>query len=148
MGYIGVSDTGGNMVIEVIPNNEVWWENIRTLRNDERVKGGFIHQENITPEAHKDYMTLFGSKYMVALVDGRFAGYVGSIGGDIRVCVDPQFQGKGVGVHLIEAIMGRFPNSYAKVKIENEPSKRLFDKCGFKVKYVIMEKDNGSTQSL
>lgn len=131
------------MVIEVISNNEAWWENIRILRNDERVKRGFINQENITPEAHKNYMTLFGSKYMVALVDGKFAGYVGSIDGDIRVCVDPQFQGKGVGVRLIEAIMEKFPNSYAKVKIDNGSSKRLFDKCGFKVKYVIMEKDNG-----
>ena len=37
-------------------------------------------------------------------------------------------------------LMVRFPNSFAKVKIENEASRALFESCGFKVKYWLMEK--------
>lgn len=135
-------------MIQILSNSEMWWRDIRDLRNDDRVKSGFIQQNHIEWEAHEKYMKMYGDNYLVATYEGKFAGYVGSIDGDIRICVKPEFQGKGVAVCLVEGIMRKFPNSYAKVKIENEPSKKLFDKCGFKVKYVIMEKNNGETQSV
>jgi len=37
-------------------------------------------------------------------------------------------------------LMERYPTSIAKVKIENEASLRLFESCGFKRKYFILEK--------
>ena len=63
------------------------------------------------------------------------------ISNDIRVATHPDFQGKGVGTFMINEITNHFPLSFAKVKINNEASLKLFEKCGFKKKYYILEKD-------
>jgi len=39
------------------------------------------------------------------------------------------------------------PQAYAKVKVGNEASLRLFEKCGFTKQYYILEKNN-ETQSI
>lgn len=129
------------MVIEVVDNDPKYWEFIRTLRNDDRVKNGFIQTKEITEEEQISYMKIYGAFFIIALVDGNPVGYAGSIDRDIRVCIHPDFQGKGVGKILIGHLMNRFPNSYAKIKLDNESSKRMFAKCGFKPKYVIMERE-------
>ena len=36
------------------------------------------------------------------------------------------------------------PNAMFKVKLDNEASVRLFESCGFKKKYYILEKDDAS----
>ena len=67
-------------------------------------------------------------------------GFVGQIDGDIRVAVDPEYQGKGVGKFMINQIMKLHPESIAKVKLGNEASIRLFESCGFEKKYYILER--------
>ncbi len=128
-------------MIEVVENTNEYWEFIRTLRNDSRVQPGFIEQVHISREAQSLYMSKNEKYYIVALYDGNPAGYAGSINSDIRVCVHPDFQKLGIGVRLINEIMDRFPGSYARVKIQNEASKALFNKCGFNEKFWIMERE-------
>jgi RimJ/RimL family protein N-acetyltransferase len=41
---------------------------------------------------------------------------------------------------MVNEIMKSHPNAQAKVKIQNEASRKLFEKCGFKMKYYLMEK--------
>lgn len=128
-------------MIEIVDNTSEYWEFVRTLRNDKRVQGGFIEQVNISREAQSLYMAKYANNYIVALCDGNPAGYAGSINADIRVCVHPDFQKRGIGVKLINEVMDRFPGSYARVKIENEASKALFNKCGFNEKFWILERE-------
>ena len=135
------------MVIEIVDNNPKYYEFIRLLRNDHRVQSGFIHNSEITAEQQIEYMKKYRGCYIVALVDGEPVGYAGSIDRDIRVCVKPDAQGKGIAVRLINDLMARFPDSYAKIKIDNEASKSLFTKCGFKSKFIIMERED-ETQSV
>jgi ribosomal protein S18 acetylase RimI-like enzyme len=130
------------MVIKIIDNEPKYYEFIRTLRNDPRVQDGFIENANITEEAQNIYMKKYKNNYIVALINDEPVGYAGSIEKDIRVCVKPEAQNKGIGVLLINELMNRFPNSYAKIKINNEASKTLFKKCGFKEIFIIMEKTN------
>ena len=42
---------------------------------------------------------------------------------------------------MINQIMTTHPTALAKVKINNEASLRLFEKCGFKKKFYILEKE-------
>ena len=128
------------MVITIVNNEPKYYEFIRLLRNDERVQLGFIESKQISKEDQIQYMEKYCSNYIVALADGNPVGYAGSIDSDIRVCVSPDAQGLGVGQHMITALMERFPASYAKVKIEYEASQKLFSKCGFKTKFIIMER--------
>lgn len=135
------------MVVEIVDNDPKYYEFIRLLRNDPRVQSGFIQSSNITTEQQIEYMKKYGEYYIIALLDGEPVGYAGSIDRDIRVCVKPDAQGKGIAVHLITALMARFPDSYAKIKIDNEASKQMFTKCGFKTKFIIMERED-ETQSV
>ena len=118
-----------------------YWEFVRTLRTDARVVGGFIEQVEITPEEQQRYMSKYSSCYRIALVEEVPVGFVGVIDNDIRVCTHPDYQGRGVGKFMINSCMDIWPTAFAKVKLDNEASLRLFEACGFKKKFYILTKD-------
>ena len=89
-------------------------------------------------------MERYGLGYYICLLDDTPAGYVGVVNKDIRVATHPDFQGMGVAKYMIDELMKMFPQSFAKVKIDNEASLRLFESCGFKKKYYILERDDAS----
>tara|TARA_Y100001937_G_C7084276_1_gene314539 strand:+ start:505 stop:888 length:384 start_codon:yes stop_codon:yes gene_type:complete len=126
--------------MDFVSNKKEYWKFILDLRNHPSVKVGFIQQEHISEESHIEYMKEHSDKYFVCLIDGEPAGYVGVINKDIRVATHPKYQGRGVGKFMIDEIMKIYPSSCAKIKMENEASIKLFEKCGFKKKYYILEK--------
>jgi len=125
--------------MELVLNNRTFWEFIRLLRNDERIKHGFIEQDEISREDHQKYMTKHGDKFYICLVNMSPAGYVGVLDNDIRVATHPDYQKKGVGLYMINELTKRHPNAVAKIKLENEASIKLFEKAGFKKKYYLLE---------
>jgi len=126
--------------MELIKNGPKFWEFIRNLRNLEGVKQGFIEQKEITAVEQAEYMLKYNNEYWICLVDGKPAGYVGVIDDDIRVATHPDFQGQGIGSFMINQIMQLHPAAHAKVKLENEASLRLFEKCGFRKKFYLLER--------
>ena len=127
-------------MIKLVVNDPQYWEFIRNLRNMEGVKEGFIHQEEISTLQHARYMLQYNNNYYVCLIGDEPAGYVGVIDDDIRVATHPDYQGQGVGSFMINELMQRHPTAYAKVKLDNEASIKLFEKCGFKKKYYLLER--------
>jgi len=125
---------------KLIKNTEEYWEFIRKLRNLDSVKKGFIKQEKITKKEQQEYMKENGHNFWICLEDLEPVGYVGIIDDDIRVATHPDHQKKGVGTFMINEIMKIYPNAYAKIKIENDASIKLFERCGFVKKYFILEK--------
>jgi len=128
--------------MELIQNSPKYWEFIRTLRNMEGVREGFIQQETIDEIQHATYMLQYNNNFWICLDNKTPAGYVGIIDNDIRVATHPDFQGQGIGTFMIVEVMKINPLAYAKVKLENEASIKLFERCGFKKKYYLLEKDN------
>ena len=126
--------------MQLVDNEIKYWKFILNLRNHPTVKQGFVEQREITEEEHYNFMRQYGDCYFICLAQGTPAGFVGSIKGDIRVATHPDFQGHGVGKYMINELMKRYPDSFAKVKIHNRASEKLFESCGFKKKYYIMER--------
>ena len=126
--------------MELVKNSYVYWEFIRNLRNMDGVRQGFVQQEIISQEAHEQFMKENSNFFWICLDNSVAIGYTGIINDDIRVATDPSHQGRGVGKFMINEIMKTNPNSIAKVKIENEASLNLFESCGFKKMYYILEK--------
>lgn len=118
-----------------------YWEFVRTLRTDERVAEGFIEQVEITTEEQQRYMSKYSSYYRIALVEEVPAGFIGVIDNDIRVCTHPNYQGRGVGKFMINNCMDIWPEAFAKVKLGNKASIKLFESCGFSKKFFILTKD-------
>lgn len=129
------------MQMELVNCNQEYWEFVRVLRMDERVISGFIQTVPITEEMQIKYMTKYADFYRIALVDGVPAGFVGVIDDDIRVCTHPDFQGKGVGKFMITECMNIWPTAFAKVKLSNDVSIKLFESCGFKKQFYILTKE-------
>lgn len=125
--------------LKIVSNKEKYYEFIRVLRNDRRIRDGFIEQKNITTKQQQAYMNKFGKNYFICLVGGVPAGYIGVIDNDIRIATHPDFQGKGVGLFMVSFIKKRFKNIQAKIKIDNIASIKLFEKAGFKLKYYLYE---------
>ena len=132
--------TNGNL--RIIKNNSTYWEFIREVRNHSDIKTGFIEQGYITKETHENYMAQYGSDYIICLYNDFPAGFAGSINGDIRVATHPDFLRNGVARKLISSIRERNPSSIAKIKIDNLASLELFKKCGFQIKYYLLEADS------
>jgi len=127
--------------VKLVKNQTKYWEFIRELRNDPRVKSGFIQQHHIEPEQHISYMMANGDKFYICLVENTPAGFIRVLGEDIGVCTHPDFQQRGIGKFMVNQLMKLHPEAAAKIKIENEASIRLFESCGFVKKYYLLEKD-------
>ena len=119
--------------MELVKCEEEYWEFVRKLRMDGRVIDGFLETTPITKEQQVGYMKNNYQHYRIALVNGQPAGYVGVLNDDIRVCTHPDFWGMGVGKFMIKSAMAIWPTAYAKVKIGNIASDKLFISCGFEV---------------
>jgi GNAT superfamily N-acetyltransferase len=123
-----------------VQNNGIYWNFIRELRNHPQIKLGFTQQKHISEKEHYRFMEKYGLHYFICLIDGVPAGYVGVVNNDIRVATHPDYQGMGIGKYMIEELSKRHPNAFAKVKLENKTSIKLFESCGFKKKYYIFER--------
>ena len=130
------------MELKLVDCGPEYWNFVRVLRQDERVAEGFIETTPIEYQQQQIYMQKYNKNYRIALVDGEPAGYVGVIDDDIRICVHPAFQKRGVGKFMINECMKIWPSAFAKVKIDNEASLKLFKSCGFTEKYLILTKDD------
>ena len=105
------------------------------------VKQGFIKQHHINSEEHRLFMNNNNDYFYVCVDKGQFLGYTGVISRDIRVATHPNHQKKGVASFMINELMKLHPDSFAKVKVDNQASLKLFESCGFKKKYYILEKE-------
>ncbi len=110
-----------------------YWEFVRKLRLDERVKVGFLDNSYISEQQQIDYMKKYWNQYYIVLYNNKPAGYVGVVNNDIRICTHPDFQGKGVGKFMLNEINKIYPNALAKVKMKNNASNRLFLSTGFQI---------------
>lgn len=124
---------------KLVPCDRTWWDFVRELRTDPRVAEGFFSTAAISPEVHEKFMTAHHQSYRICLVDGRPAGFVGVVDGDIRVCTHPEYQRQGVGVFMLSEFRREFPEGHAKIKVSNAASRRLFEKAGYRLTYLVFE---------
>lgn len=125
--------------LSLVPNKRLYWDYILQLRNDPTLKQGFVSQNHIETNSHYSYMEKYGNCYRICLLNHEPVGFVGSVGGDIRVATDPRHHGKGIAKFMIQEIIKEYPNSAAKIKINNHASIRAFEKAGFVKKYYLLE---------
>jgi len=127
--------------LKLVDCDEQYWDFVRVLRMDERVLDGFIEKMEITTEQQTAYMTKYSDCFRIALLDNEPVGYFGVIEDDIRVCVHPDHQKKGIGKFLVNSCFEIWPTALAKIKITNESSQKLFESCGYKKEYYLYKKD-------
>jgi len=120
------------MKLKLVDCTKEYWEFVRQLRINSQNQEGFFTYAKITPEQQKSYMSVNSKLYKICLVDNIPIGYVGLINGDeITYCVDPKFQGKGIGTFMVKEFSRTFSSIGAYVKTENIASQKVFEKLGW-----------------
>jgi len=115
------------------------WNEILKIRN--LTSHGFGNTEQIMYIEHFHFMKEHYNDYVVAVMDDDIVGFGGVVKDDIRVAVHPDHQGLGIGKNIISYLSARYPDGFAKVKVDNEASLKLFESCGFKKTWYILERE-------
>ena len=140
------------MGLKLIKNNKSHWPFILYLRTHPKNLDGFVDHNPINYRNHICYMTERGDCYMICISNGIPVGYIGDTANDIRLAIHPDFQGEGIGTFMLQKYISLENRKYfAKVLELNEPSNKLFMRCGFRVRHyknglIYYEKD--TTQPL
>ena len=124
---------------EIAECSEEYWEFVRKLRNNVEVSNGFINKKIITKDQQVEYMNKNSKYFRIGLINGKPAGYFGVVDKDIRICTHPDFQKNGLGKFMLNELQKLWPESFAKIKIENNASRKLFESAGYEPVYLIME---------
>lgn len=134
--------SGAGPEIRILEDSRSYWIQIAELRSDPRVQSGFRNEVvSISQEQQIEYMERWGACYVVALSGDRLVGFAGVVEGDIRVCVEPEQQGRGVAKALISELKIRHPDAEAVVRWENSSSWRLFEGLGYQPRYGVYSRD-------
>lgn len=118
-------------MLKFINNDERYFQFIKELRIHPENVGGFIEKVEITHQQQIEYMKKYSDKYYIALENDNPVGWIGQIDNDIRVCTHPQHKGKGIGKFMLNELIKIYPQSTARVLLDNLPSNKLFISCGF-----------------
>lgn len=114
------------------------WNEILNIRN--LTSHGFGNTDQIDSDTHFCFMKENYQSYIVAEMKGEIVGFGGVVKDDIRVAVHPDYQKLGIGKNIISYLSVQYPDAFAKVKIDNEASLKLFESCGFKKTWYVLEK--------
>ena len=115
--------------MDLVSITEEYYEFVRELRMNPLTQGGFLEEAQISKEDQEKYMTKHGQNYYVCLLYDIPVGYIGVLDEDIRFCTHPEYQGRGVGSYMLREVKKLYPNATGRIKKDNIPSQRVFDKA-------------------
>lgn len=128
------------MNFSLVKCDEKYFDFVRQLRTHPENISGFVNQSPISDTDQIKYMNENKDSYFICLYENEPVGFVGVINDDIRVATKPDMKNRGIGKFMINEVLKLYPNAFAKVKINNDASINLFESCGFKKQFIILER--------
>jgi len=125
--------------LKLVDCTSEYWQFVRILRIDPRNLSGFVKTTDISEHQQIEYMKKYNDKYKICLMGNVPTGFIGEIDGDIRICTDHVYKNKGIAKFMVSEFLKTNPNVFAKIKCDNLASLKLFESCGFKIKYFVLE---------
>eukprot|EP00121_Abeoforma_whisleri_P001569 Awhi_evm1s1400 len=108
------------------------WEEIRQLRNFHHMSFG--QTGIIDRPTHWRFMKNHYQNYRVAYQSARFVGFIGHVSNDLRLACSAQ--GQGIARFMLTEFSKEYPSLDVKVKKDNAPSRRFFEKMNIKVELI------------
>ena len=120
-----------NTNLKLVENSLVYYEFIRQLRTHPENTKGFLEQVQITEDQQKSYMEKYEKNYWICLSGNTPVGFVGIVDNDIRLAVQPNTKGLGIGTFMIKELIKNHKDGTAKVLLDNISSQKVFEKNNF-----------------
>ncbi|MCV0430375.1 GNAT family N-acetyltransferase [Nitrosopumilus sp.] len=137
------------MNIELVPVKRENWDIILELRN-EFFQMFYKQTKPIQKDEHYAYLTENEKNqnfhHWMIKFNKKTVGYVRILNEDVGIMIKKEYQSKGIATKALELVEKEAKKESIKklialVKIENEESKKIFEKNNFKMKMFWYEKD-------
>ena len=120
-----------NTNLKLVENSLIYYEFIRQLRTHPENTKGFLEQVQITEDQQKSYMEKYEKNYWICLSGNTPVGFVGMVDNDIRLAVQPNSKGMGIGTFMIQELIKNHKDGTVKVLLDNLSSQKVFEKNNF-----------------
>ena len=126
------------------------WDFILKLRNDKEHQTNYYNSHTISKKEHYDYLNKQKNNpnfsNWIICNDNNDVGYVRILDNDISIFIDKKYHNKGIGtlaLNLVEQEARKLgiKKLVGKVMLQNEKSKKIFLKNGYKTLMYWLEKD-------
>ena len=126
------------------------WDYILELRNNKKFKKNFYEQHEISKKEHYEYLKkqLNNANFFnwIICYDSIDVGYIRILHEDISIMMDLEFNGKGLGTKALKLVENKARENgikklVGKVMIDNEKSKKIFEKNDYKQLMYWYEKE-------
>ena len=117
------------------------WDFILKIRNEEKYRMYFYEQKKISKEEHYEYLKKMSTNSnffnWIICYDSKDVGYIRILNEDISIMMDLEFNGKGLGTKALKLVENKARENgikklVGKVMIDNEKSKKIFEKNDYK----------------
>ena len=126
------------------------WNFILSLRNNEKFRENFYHQEKISKTEHYEYLLTQKSNphffNWIICYGKNDVGYIRILDNDVSIMIDEKFHNMDIGskslkILEIEAKSLGITKLVGRVMYENKSSKKIFQKNNYKLKMHWFEKE-------
>lgn len=126
------------------------WDYILKLRNEKSYRKNFVHQHTITLEEHTNFLNKqeknLGFFNQIICYNNKDVGYIRILDNDVGIIIEKQFQNKGIGVKALLLIESKakdlgIKKLVARIFIQNETSKKIFEDNKYELKMYWYEKN-------
>jgi len=125
------------------------WDYILSLRNDFYQNSLYIQDKPLTKKEHYNYMEIQSKNpnfhQWITMMDEQIVGYIRILDSAVNIMVSKEYHGKGIGNIMlklleIEAKKLGITKIISLIRIDNNASKKIFEKNNYKLKLYWFEK--------
>ena len=126
------------------------WDFIYDLRTNPSSKNNFYTKKSFSKDEHYSYLSKQEQSsdffHWMIVSENQNIGYIRIFNNDISIMISRQYQNKGIGSQALEFVEKEaktlgINKLVGRVMLDNESSKKIFEKNGYKILMYWLEKD-------
>ena len=112
------------------------------LMNNKKVRTYFANPNTFSYKEHLRFIKNFKGIFKIMKYKGKKVGAIRLrfFDNEITTAILPEFHGKGIGSKELKEFCKKRNNLKAEINPKNKASIKIYEKAGFKIKHLVMEK--------
>ncbi len=137
-----------NIILKLVDKED--WDFIYHLRKNKIYENNFYTKSSFSKDEHYSYLSKQEQSsnffHWMITVEDQNVGYIRILENDVSIMIDKKHQGKGIGQQALELMEKEAKNVgihklVGRIMIDNESSKKIFEKNSYNLLMYWFEKD-------